>query len=81
VSPRDFIAAKGVLVGEAPLRVDVLAEIAGVAFEEAWAKREKDRFGPASVDFISREHLIANKRATGRPRDLDDVRELSKDGF
>ncbi len=76
LSPEVFTAGKGVLLGEPPLRVDILSRIAGVEFEEAWARRETDRFGPATVNYISREHLIANKRAAGRPRDIDDAREL-----
>lgn len=76
LSPDVFTAGKGVLLGEAPLRVDVLSQISGVEFDEAWARRETDRFGPATVEFIGREHLVANKRAAGRPQDLDDVREL-----
>jgi hypothetical protein len=29
-----------------------------------------------TIDFISKEHLIQNKRATGRLRDLADVEDL-----
>lgn len=31
-----------------------------------------------TVSFISREDLIANKRAVGRPQDLRDVRALER---
>jgi hypothetical protein len=46
------------------------------AFKDAWARRETGIFGPEAVSYISREDLIKNKLAVGRPRDLDDVREL-----
>lgn len=75
-SPDVFTKGKGVLIGERPLRVDILSKISGVTFEEAWPHRKADLFGPATVNFISRDDLIANKRATGRPQDNDDVREL-----
>ncbi len=32
-----------------------------------------------SVPLISREHLLRNKRAAGRHKDLDDVENLSDD--
>ena len=76
LSPEVFTKGKGVLVGERPLRVDILSKISGIAFEEAWPHRKADLFGLATVHFISLEDLIANKRATGRPQDNDDVREL-----
>ena len=33
-------------------------------------------FGELEVDFIGREDLITNKRATGRTRDLADIEDL-----
>ena len=33
----------------------------------------------AVIVFASREHLIAMKRASGRPQDLEDVRALERD--
>lgn len=75
-----FTAGKGVLIGEVPLRVDILSRIEGVDFEQAWPRSRTDLFGAATVHYISREDLIANKRATGRPQDLDDARELERGG-
>ena len=75
-SPDVFTAGKGVLIGERPLRVDILSQISGVVFEEAWTRREANLFGPARVNYISRQDLIKNKQAAGRPVDLDDAREL-----
>ncbi len=39
---------------------------------DAWA------FAGIDVPTISRENLIVNKRATGRPQDLADVARLTK---
>jgi hypothetical protein len=78
LAPEVFTEGKGVLLGEAPLRIDVLSQIAGVDFDSAWGRRETDRFGPETVCYLSREDLIANKRAAGRPQDLVDVAELDK---
>jgi hypothetical protein len=75
-SPEMITKGKGVLIGTAPLKVDILAQIAGVRFEDAWKRKRTDQFGPATVNFIGREDLIANKKAAGRPKDLEDARVL-----
>ena len=63
-------------MGLPPSRIDVLTEITGVAFADAWSTRVSAPFGPVEVDVIGREAFIANKRATGRARDLGDVESL-----
>jgi hypothetical protein len=80
VSASDF-AMPGVTfqIGVAPLRIDILTEISGVQFEEAWTDRAMHAFGPFTVPFLGKRTLIKNKRATGRPRDLADLSSLEKD--
>lgn len=63
-------------IGVAPNRIDVLTQIDGVTFAEAWADRMDARFGGEPVAVLSREHLIRNKRASGRTQDLADVERL-----
>jgi len=63
-------------MGLAPRRIDVLTELTGLAFAEAWPTRVRAAFGPVDVDFIGREAFIRNKRATGRAKDLGDVESL-----
>jgi hypothetical protein len=63
-------------IGVPPGRVDVLTELTGITFAEAWPSREAGRFGEVTVDFIGRDAFIRNKRATGRAKDLGDVEEL-----
>jgi hypothetical protein len=60
-------------IGVPPGRIDILTELTGVSFEEAWAGRESGRFGELTVDFIGRAAFIRNKRATGRAKDLGDI--------
>ncbi len=77
VSAADF-AQPGIVfqMGLPPARIDVLTEITGVTFAEAWAGRLRAPFGPVDVDVIGREAFIRNKRATGRAKDLGDVESL-----
>jgi hypothetical protein len=42
-------------------------------FDMARPARLQARIGEMSVPVIGREHLLRNKRAAGRPRDLADV--------
>ena len=65
-------------IGVEPSRIDILQSIPGVAFDEAWHQATVGVVEGISVHFISRQHLIANKLAAGRPRDLGDVDELRK---
>ncbi len=63
-------------VGVPPQRIDLLTAISGVEFPEAWADRQTLRLGDVNVAVLSVGHLIINKRASGRPQDLLDVRAL-----
>ena len=63
-------------IGVEPIRIDVITSIDGVAFEEAWAARIHAPFADQVVPILSRRDLIRNKRASGRPQDLLDVKWL-----
>jgi hypothetical protein len=63
-------------MGLPPVRIDVLTQLSGLTFEEAWSTRITAEFGPVPVDVIGREAFIKNKRAIGRARDLGDIESL-----
>lgn len=65
-------------MGLPPVRIDVLTELSGLTFVEAWAGRTQAAFGPLIVDVIGREAFIKNKRATGRTRDLGDIEAMAE---
>jgi len=67
-----------VQVGLAPRRIDLMTSIDGVGFESAWRERVMISVEGIEVPTISRDNLIANKRAAGRPQDLADVARLTK---
>ena len=64
-------------MGVPPIRVDVLMGIPGVNFEDCWGRRMEVDFDGLKVVFISKNDLIASKRAAGRPQDLIDADLLS----
>ncbi len=63
-------------MGLPPLRIDVLTELSGLTFADAWPERIQAAFGPVSVDVIGRDAFIKNKRATGRLKDLGDIEAI-----
>jgi hypothetical protein len=60
-------------IGVVPCRVDVLTVIDGVSFEAAWPRRIQSTTWGITVPVLGRDDLIANKRASGRPKDLADL--------
>jgi hypothetical protein len=69
----------GLQIGVPPGRIDVLTQISGVEFEEAWPERlEASFFGRMSCPVIGRAELLKNKRASGRAQDLADVEALER---
>lgn len=67
-------------IGVAPVCIDIITEIDGVGFSEAWSERVPARFGGEPVAVLSRRHLIANKKASGRLQDLADIERLESGG-
>lgn len=65
-------------IGLPPRRIDVMTEISGVRFADAWEARVVHAVEGLSVPFIGRDHLVQNKRATGRAKDLADLEELGE---
>ena len=79
VAQADFSRPGAVFqMGLPPLRIDVLTELSGLTFEQAWPGRIQANFGPVTADVIGREAFIRNKRATGRAKDLGDVEALGE---
>jgi hypothetical protein len=65
-------------IGIAPIRIDVITKIDGVAFADAWSERVQTRFGDQPTAVLSLRHLIQNKRAAGRLQDLADLEQLQR---
>ena len=79
VSERDFAVAGIVYqIGVPPGRIDVLTQLSGLMFDDAWPARLRGTFGEVDVDFIGRDAFIRNKLATGRDKDRIDVGSLGE---
>ena len=65
-------------VGVAPWRIDIITKIDGVAFADAWPRAVVMDWEGITIRVLSIEDLLANKRASGRPKDLADVQFLER---
>ena len=77
VSPRDLETPGSVVqIGVPPRRIDLMTTLTGLDFESAWQHRVMARVGSYEIPFLGKTELIANKRATGRHKDLADLEIL-----
>ena len=74
----DFIEPDQIVqLGRAPNRIDLLTGISGVATGEAFEKKISTELAGLPVFMLSKDLLIENKRAVGRPQDIADLDALS----
>ena len=73
----DFCQADVVIqLGRPPLRIDLITSIDAVTSEEAIADAVREKDGATTITFISREHLLRNKKKANRPKDIADLEYL-----
>jgi predicted nucleotidyltransferase len=65
-----------ILLGRDPFRIDLLTSIPAVEFDAAWNRRTSITLDGIEIPLISRDDLLANKRAVGRLQDLADVEAI-----
>jgi hypothetical protein len=65
--------------GRPPLRVDLLNTLSGIDFEKAWTNRVFVDHEGLRLPILSKNDLIANKRASGRLKDLADLEVLESE--
>jgi hypothetical protein len=76
-TPVDFAENDQVIqLGRAPYRIDLLTSLTGVNNDDAFAGKIAAEIDGIRVFFLSKKHLIQNKRAVARPQDLADLVEL-----
>ncbi len=65
-----------VQLGQPPRRIDLLTDIDGVSFDACFDRRELVLLGGTTLPIIGLEDFKANKRASGRLKDLADLQSL-----
>jgi hypothetical protein len=72
----DTRGPRATCMGVPPLRLEILTTISGVDFADCYPRRVVETIGGVEVDLIHRDDLKKNKAASGRHKDLDDLRHL-----
>lgn len=78
VFDRDHLEAPDTVTafGEPPTRIDLLSGLSGVTFDEAQEGALQVPIGEQVLPVIGLGALLANKRASGRPKDRVDLAQL-----
>jgi hypothetical protein len=64
-------------LGVPPVRIDIITSIDGVQFDEAYARRSDIVVKGLNISLIGFDDLLTNKKISGRPRDIDDLNNLT----
>lgn len=74
------LSAPGVIfqIGIEPNRIDLITEVEGLQFEQAWQHRVETSYGDVPIAVLSLDDLLINKKTVGRPQDLLDVEWLER---
>ena len=79
ISEDDFLSPNSVIqIGIEPNRIDILTDIDGIAFEQAWQNKEVAFFDDLKTYTLNIDDIITNKKASNRKKDRYDVAELEK---
>jgi predicted nucleotidyltransferase len=75
---KDDFLKKGLItqIGYPPLRIDILNEIDGVIFSDAFKSKLIIDVDGLMVNYIGLDDLIKNKTASGRSQDIADIKTL-----
>jgi len=77
ITPKTFSQKDIVFqIGLAPWRIDILTDIDGINFTEAYESKQDIKLDGLVLPFISKDNLIKNKKSTGRDRDIIDAQFL-----
>lgn len=60
-------------IGIIPSRIDVITQIDGVDFEDAWKEHKTVEIEGLKIPVIGKTHLLVNKKSTDRPKDRNDA--------
>lgn len=77
VSTQSFLTVgKVIRMGIPPVRIDLVTRADGIDFAQCFPRRTLARLDDVEVNLIGLDDLKANKRAVGRPKDIDDLEHL-----
>lgn len=79
LNKEDFLKKDSITqLGFPPLKIDILNDLDGVSFDDAWQNKKIVSFKNVPVNFIGYNDLLVVKQKAGRPQDIADVDKLTK---
>jgi hypothetical protein len=72
----ESILANEITIFKDRVRIDVQTSTPGIRFEDVWTRRQTTTYQGQDFFILSKDDLIASKRAAGREVDKEDVRLL-----
>jgi len=79
VEPQLFLQKPKIIrMGFPPLRLEISTSISGVDFDECYRERIVDELDGVEVNIIDLESLKKNKKASGREKDIADLKKLQQ---
>lgn len=79
ISTEDFTSGDNVVqLGVEPRRIDLMTRISGVSFDDAWKNKIAVSIGDLEIFVLSKNDLLANKKAANRDKDSSDIMWLTE---
>ncbi len=79
ISESDFLVSERIIqLGYPPVRIDLMTSIGTDKFESCFDRGKVVDVDGVSINFIGFEDLKRSKKVAGRPRDIDDLTNLTK---
>jgi hypothetical protein len=78
--PLDLFSLPGQILrmGIPPMRIEVVTTISGVDFKKCYKARKRETVDGITINVISLPYLLINKKASGRPQDIADYKQLKE---
>jgi hypothetical protein len=65
-------------MGRSPMRIEIINHASGIDIRDCYSRRKIVDVDGVAISLILREDLIKNKKASGREKDMADVRNLEE---
>ncbi|TAK31620.1 MAG: hypothetical protein EPO28_18245 [Saprospiraceae bacterium] len=63
--------------GRPPVAIDIMTSVKGLDFDECFLNSQLKSAGKLQIRLLSLSDLLKAKKASGRPKDIDDISCLS----
>jgi hypothetical protein len=63
-------------MGRSPIRIEIINHASGISFQSCYRRRKTIAVDNIAISIISVDDLLKNKKASGREKDIADIRNL-----